>query len=139
MSAFVCVLACGGPVLAQGGNDPKPAAMALLHVSDASVVNLTIDTTPGLPMPAVTMVSYAIVYRHGLTTYVDDARKAGVAGLIVPDLPVEESGPLSDACRGAGLSLVQMVTPSDVRIVTDSPDVVPLVVSPGVTAVALNE
>ena len=37
------------------------------------------------------MVSYAIVYRHGLEKYVDDVRERGLAGLIVPDLPVEES------------------------------------------------
>src|SRR5512143_2260451 len=49
---------------------------------------------PQLPAPVVTMVSYAIVYRHGLERYVADAKVAGVAGLIVPDLPVEEAGPL---------------------------------------------
>src|SRR5205823_13911419 len=45
-------------------------------------------------MPLVTMVSYAIVYRHGLKAYVADAQKAGVAGAIVPDLLVEESAEL---------------------------------------------
>src|ERR1051325_4208509 len=33
-------------------------------------------------MPLVTMVSYAIVYLHGLHQYVDDAKTAGVAGAI---------------------------------------------------------
>ena len=37
------------------------------------------------------MVSYAIVFRHGLERYVHDAREAGFAGAIIPDLPVEES------------------------------------------------
>ena len=49
------------------------------------------ETAPKLAAPVVTMVSYAIVYRHGVEKYCDDARAAGVAGLIVPDLPVEES------------------------------------------------
>ena len=39
-----------------------------------------------LAAPIVTMVSYAIVYRHGLAQYVADAQAAGVAGAIVPDL-----------------------------------------------------
>src|SRR5436305_14870657 len=37
-------------------------------------------------MPLVTMVSYAIVCRHGLKAYVADAKAAGAAGAIVPDL-----------------------------------------------------
>jgi tryptophan synthase alpha chain len=68
--------------------------------------------TPALPGPVVTMVSYAIIYRHGPDRYVSDARSAGVAGLIVPDLPVEESVPLAAACRQAGLSLIQLITPT---------------------------
>ena len=58
-----------------------------------------------LPAPVVTMVSYAIVYRHGLARYVDDAQRAGVAGAIVPDLLVEESGELAKICRRADFSL----------------------------------
>jgi len=49
--------------------------------------------------PIVTMLSYAIIFRHGLERYVADARAAGVVGAIVPDLPVEEAGPLADICR----------------------------------------
>ena len=50
-------------------------------------------------MPLVTMVSYAIVYRHGLERYVAEAQAAGVAGAIVPDLLVEEADELADVCR----------------------------------------
>jgi tryptophan synthase alpha chain len=65
-----------------------------------------------LPAPVVTMVSYAIVYRHGLDRYVGRAKAAGVAGLIVPDLPVEESGPLAEVCRREDMSLIHLVTPT---------------------------
>src|ERR1035438_2251054 len=43
--------------------------------------------------PLVTMFSYSIVFRHGLDRYVADAKAAGVAGAIVPDLPFEEAEP----------------------------------------------
>ena len=43
------------------------------------------------------------------------AQAAGVAGLIVPDLPVEEAGPLAAVCRRADLSLIQLVTPTTPR------------------------
>ncbi|MCS7304833.1 MAG: tryptophan synthase subunit alpha [Thermoguttaceae bacterium] len=64
------------------------------------------------PIVPITMVSYAIVYRHGLETYVREAKQAGVAGLIVPDLPLEESSPLADVCRREDLSLIQLITPT---------------------------
>ncbi len=39
------------------------------------------------------------------------ARAAGVDGLIVPDLPYEESGPMRGALDPAGIALIQLVTP----------------------------
>jgi len=69
------------------------------------------DTAPKLAAPVVTMVSYAIVYRHGVEKYCDEVRAAGVAGLIVPDLPVEESPQLAAICSQRELSLIQLVTP----------------------------
>ena len=66
-------------------------------------------------MPLVTMVSYAIVYRHGLEKYVADAKAAGVSGAIVPDLLVEESEELGKICQAADFSLIQLVTPTTPR------------------------
>lgn len=45
----------------------------------------------------------------GFVTRVSDA---GVAGLIVPDLPLEESDPLRDACEASGIALVPLVAPT---------------------------
>lgn len=86
------------------------------HVTLASILDILRQTAPKVGTPLVTMVSYAIVYRHGLEQYVNDAQAAGVAGLIVPDLPVEESAKLAGLCAAADLSLIQLVTP------TTSPD-----------------
>lgn len=65
--------------------------------------------------PLVTMVSYAIIYRHGLERYVAEAKQSGFAGAIVPDLLVEESAPLADICRREDFSLIQLVTPTTPR------------------------
>jgi tryptophan synthase alpha chain len=37
---------------------------------------------------------------------------AGLAGFVVPDLPIEESDELGAACAAAGLALVRLVTPT---------------------------
>ncbi len=81
----------------------------------ASILQMLGETCPSLDAPAVTMVSYAIIYRHGIERYCDDVKARGVAGLIVPDLPVEESPALSKVCTERGLSLIQLVTPTTPR------------------------
>jgi tryptophan synthase alpha chain len=73
------------------------------------------QSKPKLPAPIVSMVSYAIVLRHGPAKYVRDARAAGMAGMIVPDLPTDESEELSRICRGEDFSLVQLVAPTTPR------------------------
>ena len=74
--------------------------------------------TSGGPLtaaPIVTMVSYAIIHRRGVARYLKDAVEAGVDGLIVPDLPVEESAALCRDAGAQGLDLIQLVTPTTPR------------------------
>lgn len=82
------------------------------QVTLSDILAMVGRVAPNLAAPVVTMVSYTIVYRHGVTDYIARAKAAGVAGLIVPDLPVEESQALVAACRAADISLIQLVTPN---------------------------
>lgn len=77
----------------------------------ASAGHVTAEVTA----PLVTMVSYAIVHRHGLERYVTDAKAAGIAGAIVPDLLVDESAQLAAICRREDFNLIQLVTPTTPR------------------------
>src|SRR2546423_410862 len=81
----------------------------------SEIFNMLADVSRDVKMPLVTMVSYAIVYRHGLAQYVADAKAAGVAGAIVPDLLVEESDELARICKAADFNLIQLVTPTTPR------------------------
>lgn len=85
------------------------------HVRLAEILQTLSGVAPRVSTPLVTMVSYAVVYRHGLARYVDDARQAGIAGAIVPDLLIEESAELAALCKAADFSLVQLVTPTTPR------------------------
>ena len=69
----------------------------------ADILEMTRRLAPALKTPVVTMLSYAIVYRHGAEQYVADAKAAGIAGAIVPDLPVEEAGPSGQHLPGGRL------------------------------------
>jgi tryptophan synthase alpha chain len=81
----------------------------------AAILDMLTQLTPQLAAPVVTMTSYAIIFRHGLEAYVRDAKAAGVAGAIVPDLPVEEAGPLAAVCQREDFSLIQLITPTTPR------------------------
>lgn len=63
-------------------------------------------------VPIVAMGSYAIFHRRGVESFLPEASEAGLDGLIVPDLPVEEAGHLSGVASGLGLKLIQLITPT---------------------------
>jgi tryptophan synthase alpha chain len=52
-----------------------------------------------------------LVHARGVETFAQDAAAAGASSLLVPDVPLEESGFLKIACRKAGLAHVQLVGP----------------------------
>jgi tryptophan synthase alpha chain len=85
------------------------------HTKLAAILGMLRELTPGLQAPVATMVSYSIVFRHGIERYVADAKAAGVSGLIVPDLPVEEAKPLADVCLRDDVSLIPLITPTTPR------------------------
>jgi len=70
------------------------------------------EASSRITMPLLAMASYSLVFRRGIDRFVADAVAAGLAGFVVPDLPVEESDDLDHACRAAGLALVRLVTPT---------------------------
>lgn len=85
---------------------------ALEHRIRLADIAATLRSVADLATPRLTMVSYAIIHRRGPQQYVELMREAGVAGLIVPDLPWEEADALAATCRGAEMDLVQLVAPT---------------------------
>jgi len=61
--------------------------------------------------PVVLMSYLNPLLAFGLSRVTDVAKAAGVAGFIVPDLPLEESEPFRDLLDASGLALVQLVSP----------------------------
>ena len=60
----------------------------------------------------VAMCSYSIVFRKGLEAFCHEAAEAGVDGLILPDLSLEEAGPAREAAEAAGLALSLLIAPT---------------------------
>lgn len=66
--------------------------------------------------PRLAMTYYNPIHRVGEAEFCRRAADAGFAGLVVPDLPLEESSSLRTAAADAGLAWVPLVAP------TSSPD-----------------
>jgi tryptophan synthase alpha chain len=63
-------------------------------------------------VPVVAMVYANLVMARGVERFIDDLAAHGVAGLIVPDLPLEESDAVREACEASALALVPLVAPT---------------------------
>ncbi len=70
------------------------------------------ELASAVSQPIVIMGYVNPILRFGVTRFVHTAARAGVSGLIVPDLPLEESHELRAACRKAGIDLIYLVTPT---------------------------
>lgn len=62
-------------------------------------------------LPLLAMLSYSIVHRIGLDAFVRQAAQAGIDGLIVPDLSLEEAPQAAKVVAEAGLCLPMLVSP----------------------------
>ncbi|GGL72201.1 tryptophan synthase subunit alpha [Halocalculus aciditolerans] len=74
-------------------------------------------------VPIVCMTYYNLLLQYGadeaetpedldVSAFVADAAEAGVSGLIIPDLPLEESDELEAACEKHDIALVYIVAPT---------------------------
>ncbi|MBI3980181.1 MAG: tryptophan synthase subunit alpha [Chloroflexi bacterium] len=66
----------------------------------------------GVTVPLIFMSYYNPVLRYGLDRFAARAAAVGLDGLIVPDLPPEESDDLRLACRARDLDLVFLLPPT---------------------------
>lgn len=84
-------------------------------VTVSGVLSMLSEVSSEVSPALILMVSYAIIYRRGRREFVDAAAAAGAAGIIVPDLPLDEATELAEMCRDVDLSLIQLVTPTTPR------------------------
>jgi tryptophan synthase alpha chain len=110
-------------------SDPMADGPTVQHSSQISLQNGTkvsdcIATIgrlreQGVTVPLLLMGYYNPIVRYGVDRFVADATAAGADGFIVPDLPVEESDPLYEACQRHGRDLVFMVAPTSTDAVLE--------------------
>jgi len=95
-----------GPVVQRAGQVALAGGMTVRGALD--VASAIAETG----VPVVLMTSVNPVLAQDARRFAAEAAAAGVAGIIVPDLPAEESEPLAGWLRAAGLDTVFLVAPT---------------------------
>ena len=97
-----------GPAIQLAGQRALEAGMTLDRTLElASEFRKTDDTTP-----IVMMGYYNPIYSRGVDKFLEDAKAAGIDGLIVVDLPPEEDDELCLPAQAAGLNFIRLATPT---------------------------
>lgn len=97
-----------GPTIQLAGQRALEAGMTLNKtLALARAFREGDDTTP-----IVLMGYYNPIYSHGVDKFLEDAKEAGIDGLIVVDLPPEEDSELCIPAQAAGLNFIRLATPT---------------------------
>lgn len=96
-----------GPVIQRAGARALAAGTTLARVLE-TVATLRAETD----VPIALFTYYNPVLAFGVKPFARTAADAGVDGVIVVDLPIEEAEPLESEAEVAGLDVVQLVAPT---------------------------
>ena len=95
-----------GPVIARAS---QQALQRGVRVDDC--LEFAARVTRSYPIPFVLVSYFNLMCRRGLPGFVQDMERAGLAGAIVPDCPLEESGEYTAAMRAAALAPIFLLSP----------------------------
>lgn len=99
--------------LADGPTIQRAAEAALAQgTTTDGVLSMITEVTSEIDVSPVLMVYYNLVYRYGLKRFAQKARAAGVRGVIIPDLSVEESQDWREAATENEIDTIFLVAPT---------------------------
>ena len=103
--------------LADGPTIQDTTSLALRNGADLEY-SLELAASLSGRVPVVFLVYYNIVFARGLREFLDEAAAAGVSGVVIPDLPVDEAGGFAriSAERAVAFCPLAVPTSSDERI-----------------------
>jgi tryptophan synthase alpha chain len=102
-------------------SDPLADGPTIQYASDVAirngvgvpqVIQMAADIRKASDIPLVLMGYINPVIRYGMEAFFRDAAAAGADGVILPDVPVEESEPIRALCQQYGLDFIFLVAPN---------------------------
>lgn len=111
-------------------------------VNTDKIFTLAAELSAELDVALVFMTYGNVVYHYDIQRFAEESAKAGIAGIILPDVPFEERDEFAPAFAQHGIDLISMIAPtSDARIAqiaSQAEGFIYLVSSLGVTGTRTN-
>ena len=99
--------------LADGPAIQAAATRALANgVSLDNVLDLVKELSPSMQAPIVLFTYYNPILNRGIEPFLQSIAEAGIKGLVVPDLPLEEADNLIKPAQTFGIELTLLVAPT---------------------------
>jgi tryptophan synthase alpha chain len=76
------------------------------------VLEMLQGITPKLRSPIILFTYYNPILHRGIDKFLSSVAAAGVAGLVVPDLPLEEAAGLLEPAKEMGIDVILLVAPT---------------------------
>ncbi len=104
------------------------------------VLNILKEVSHKLKAPIVVFSYYNPLLKRGILSFIKEISSMGAKGLVIPDLPLEETDYLIEMCQQYSIELILFIAPTSSQkriqlIVHKSPGCIYLVSSTGVTGV----
>ena len=96
-----------GPVILKANQEALAAGSSVQKCLDFAT-----ELAAQVQTPLLFMSYYNILFKHGVQHFADRMKSAGLAGAIVPDLPLEEGAEYQRAMSDRGLSAVRFFAPN---------------------------
>lgn len=96
-----------GPVI-QGAN----LRALKTGVTTDKIFDMVEDVQKEVNVPLVFMTYANVVYSYGIEAFLERAKKAGIAGLILPDVPFEEKAEFAPVCEEYGIDFISLIAPT---------------------------
>jgi tryptophan synthase alpha chain len=77
-----------------------------------TVLEMVQTIAPNLQSPLILFTYYNLILHRGLNSFFQQLQQAGVSGLVVPDLPIEEASDLLQTAKKFGLEVILLIAPT---------------------------
>ncbi len=99
--------------LADGSTIQRSSEIAIENGTDLDTIfNMVREVRKSSDIPIVLMGYINPVLHYGIEDFFEQAASVGVDGFILPDVPVEESGLIKEACKSRQMALIYLVAPN---------------------------
>ena len=97
--------------LADGPTIQDTTTRALQNGADLEYC-LDLASTYSGRVPVVFLLYYNVIFARGAERFLREIAEAGVSGLVIPDLPVDEAGRFAEFAADAGVAFCPLVAPT---------------------------